>query len=106
MRQLKIRPPQTEKEWQSTVTEYAKLMGWKHYHTHDSRRSAPGFPDLILLRPPRMIAIELKSEKGQPPTMAQREWLEAFAACQVPTYVWRPSDWPSVCRILGKEIEP
>ena len=38
----------TEKAFQTAVVELAELCGWKVYHTYDSRRSAPGFPDLVL----------------------------------------------------------
>ena len=37
----------TEKQFQSHIVQYAKMRGWLVYHTHDSRRSEPGFPDLV-----------------------------------------------------------
>ena len=40
----------TEKQWQALVQETAQLAGWMAYHTYDSRRSAAGFPDLVLAR--------------------------------------------------------
>lgn len=39
--------------------------GWLAYHTHDSRRSEPGFPDIVAqeIRPPfRNLYLELKIE--------------------------------------------
>lgn len=67
----------TEKELQQAVLDLARSKGWKAYHTFDSRRSEPGFPDAILIRGERLIAVEFKSEKGKL-TEAQTDWLEAF----------------------------
>ena len=39
-----------ESDFQRAVIEMARLHGWLVYHTHDSRRSAPGFPDLVLVQ--------------------------------------------------------
>jgi hypothetical protein len=41
-----------EADFQATIVETARTLGWLIYHTHDSRRSSPGFPDLVLVRPP------------------------------------------------------
>ena len=67
------------------------------YHTHNSKRSDPGFPDCVIgvtwwakAPEPRMIAAELKTEKGKL-TAAQIEWLTFFYHADVETYVWRPS---------------
>src|SRR3712207_848242 len=79
----------TERDFQAQVVQFARLCGWRCYHTHDSRRSEPGFPDLILARPPRLLAVELKTNRGKV-TDAQAEWLETLAACGVTTAVVRP----------------
>lgn len=82
----------SEKQFQAQVLQLAKLCGWKAYHTHNSRRSAPGFPDLVLVRPPRVIFAELKTESGRL-RPEQRAWLEALEACPgVEVQVWRPRD--------------
>lgn len=90
----------TEKAWQQTVVDYAQVMGWRVYHTFDSRRSAEGFPDLVMVRRGRVVVAELKAENGRVST-AQAEWLadlaEALPGCVT---VWRPSDWPEVERAL------
>ena len=77
------------------VIELAKRCGWKTYHTHNSRRSAPGFPDLAMAREGRKIFAELKSAKGVV-TLDQLEWL--LALVEEPsqpneTYLWRPAEW-------------
>ena len=55
----------SEKDWQQAVIDYARLRGYLVYHTHDSRRSEPGFPDLICLRAGRLVVMELKSAGGR-----------------------------------------
>lgn len=78
------------------VIELSRLYQWKVYHTHDSRRSEAGYPDLTLVRGQRLIYCELKSARGRL-TAAQREWLTALGAVPgVETYCWRPDDWTSI----------
>ncbi len=89
----------SEKLWQQWVTDLAKLKHWRCYHTFDSRRSTPGFPDLVLVRHHRLIVAELKAEKGRL-TPPQKEWLDALAFTGIETYVWRPSEADDVLQIL------
>ena len=99
------RPPRSqlavsEAKWQDTILQSARLQRWLAYHTYDSRRSTPGFPDLILVRPPRIVVAELKTEHGRL-SNDQRKWLAHFNECPgVETYVWRPSDWKQVEEVL------
>jgi hypothetical protein len=98
--------PMKEKEWQRLVVDLAALKGWFCYHTHDSRRSAPGFPDLVMVRPPRVVFAELKRGAKEKPTGDQERWLEALGACPgVETYLWRPDDWKGVEQVLKTEGE-
>lgn len=58
---------QSEAELQRMVTRLADTLGWTlQYHTHDSRRSQAGFPDLVLVHPGqgRIVYAELKTMKG------------------------------------------
>lgn len=91
----------SEKELQHNVIQMAQACGWKVHAERPARTNAgwrtpiqgdAGFPDLILLRGPRALAIELKSEKGvlRP---EQIGWLEAFAAAGITAQDWRPSNW-------------
>ena len=86
----------TEAELQANVLELARLLKWRCYHTFDSRRSEPGFPDLVMLRGERIIVAELKSERGRL-TTEQDAWLDAFraalAGADVTIAVWKPRDW-------------
>lgn len=77
----------------SEVIKLAKYLGWLVYHTHDSRRSEPGFPDLIMIRNGQLVVAELKSAKGKL-THEQKAWLmeyEQVKDCQ--TFVWNPDSW-------------
>ena len=91
----------TEKQWQQQVVSLARQTGWNRiYHTHDSRRSAHGFPDLVLVRD-RVIFAELKTEKGKL-SDAQQAWLDALRAAGAEAYIWRPSDLEQVAQILTR----
>lgn len=61
------------------IREAAAWGGWMAYHTHDSRRSEPGFPDLVLVRGGECLAVEVKAAGGRA-TAAQLEWLAALDA--------------------------
>jgi hypothetical protein len=89
----------SERAFQSQVVRYARLAGWAVYHTYDSRRSQPGFPDLVLVRRPRIVWAELKSQRGKV-TTEQQAWIDELRACDQEVHVWRPSDWRTVERVL------
>ena len=90
-------PAETEAKFQATVLALATQAGWLSHHSYDSRRSAPGFPDLVLCKPGHAVVYaELKTAKGRL-RPAQRDWLEALATCPgVVAYLWRPADWPAI----------
>lgn len=82
----------SESVFQSKVISMAKSLGWEHYHTHDSRRSVAGFPDLVLVHPQKgwIIYRELKTETGRV-SQAQWHWISMLRACRQDVDVWRPS---------------
>jgi hypothetical protein len=89
---------QTEKTFMEAVIRYAKLMGWEVYHTHDSRRSQAGYPDLTMVRNGELIFAELKLDNGKL-TEDQLKWFRLLTACtseNVCAVVWRPSDWKDI----------
>ena len=103
----------SERDWMNTVIEYARTKSWcvahfrsvpiqtrsgVHYAT-PVQADGGGFPDLILVRGGRVIAAELKSEKGKL-SPEQQAWLDAFDEALVEDYCWRPSDWPTVQKVL------
>lgn len=92
-------PKITERQLQEAIIELAQYCGWSCYHTYDSRRSAAGFPDLVLARRGKVIFAELKSESGKL-SPAQAEWLIALDPKRDPleftnlgVFVWWPKDW-------------
>lgn len=106
----------TEKDWQSWVVELAQLMGWRiaHFRPADTGKGwrtpmlgSPGWPDLTLVRPPRLLFAELKVNpatqiKGRP-SPEQELWLAELR--QVPgaeVYVWRPPDKDQVIETLTR----
>ena len=91
--------PQTEKQFMASVFKLANMLGWHFHHTFDSRRSAPGFPDAVFLRRPRVLFVEFKAERGRL-TNDQRACLEELRACGQEAYLWRPSDIETITRIL------
>jgi hypothetical protein len=94
-----------EADFQSQVLQLAGILRWRraHFRPGLNRRGewrtavagdGSGFPDLILVRGERVLAVELKSERGRT-TPEQEEWLAAFAGAGVEACVWRPSDFRS-----------
>lgn len=102
----------SEKALMTTVCTTAQLKGWLVYHTYDSRRSSPGFPDLCMVRGPRCIFAEIKAQRGKV-TAEQQRWLDALRALSptpplttdqptpVEVYVWRPSDLDAIAQVLA-----
>lgn len=78
---------------QAKVIAVARDLGFLAYHTHDSRRSERGWPDLVLVHPTRgrLLYRELKQEERYP-TADQRKWLDALRVAGADVGVWRPLD--------------
>ena len=90
----------SERGFQTLVLELARLTGWLAYHTFNSRRSAPGYPDLCLVRGNVCIMAELKTDAGKV-TKDQTAWLAALDAVPgIEAVVWRPRHWSTVEAIL------
>lgn len=94
----------SEAQWQATVLDLAHTLSWLTYHTHDSRRSPFGFPDLVMVRD-RVIFAELKAQRGTL-TDDQWSWLATLRSAGAEMYVWRPRDWDEVERTLTRRGEP
>ncbi|WP_344395399.1 VRR-NUC domain-containing protein [Streptomyces vastus] len=92
-----------EEQWRRQVREIAARYGWRlQYHTADSRRSDPGWPDEVFghLGQRRTLFVEFKTDTGRI-RPAQREWLAHLAASGFEVAVWRPRDLPTVLEVLG-----
>jgi hypothetical protein len=82
----------TERELQAAVLDLARLYAWTPYHAWLSKHSQPGWPDVALCRPPRLILAELKRQDGKL-TQHQQRWIALLEQCPgVETFVWRPAD--------------
>ena len=78
----------------------AKDHGFLTYHTHDSRKSEQGFPDLVLTNGRRVLIYELKTNTGKV-THDQALWLTMLAYTgQVECGIWRPRDFPAIVASL------
>ncbi len=102
---LRRQPPHvighlTEKQWLAQVRDLAGLFGWEAYHAFLSIHSPRGWPDLALVRPPRLILAELKTDKGTL-SPSQERWLDLLRGCPgVEVFVWRPADIDEVAAVL------
>ena len=96
---LRVQNSMKERELQAIVKQMAELCGWEYYHTYDSRRSNPGFPDVVMLRGERMIVAELKVQKGKV-SEHQERWLKKFDKAGSEAYLWRPSDLREIEELL------
>ncbi|MWV50091.1 VRR-NUC domain-containing protein [Rathayibacter sp. VKM Ac-2803] len=83
----------TEAGLQREVIARAELRRWMSYHTHDSRRSNPGYPDLHLVHPGAGLSLflELKTHTGRV-RPEQRTWIDALRATGHRAYLVRPLD--------------
>jgi hypothetical protein len=92
-----------EKEWDTFLfganKGVATVLGWQSYHTLRSKGSAPGYPDRTCWRE-RVIFAELKTEKNAP-SGRQVHCLTGLAKAGSEVYLWRPSDYEEVAKILG-----
>ncbi|HWH76889.1 MAG TPA: hypothetical protein VNT76_05935 [Candidatus Binatus sp.] len=89
-----------EGEFQAAVVKLATEFGWDVYHQYDSRRSKRGWLDLALIRPPRVIFMELKSEDGKL-TPEQKKLLNLLEKCDgVRAFVFWPRDFEIIRSLL------
>lgn len=89
--------PMHEYQLQDGVMQLCRYFNLLAYHTHDSRRSAEGFPDVVVLGTSLLLA-ELKVG-GRRLTPAQEAWGEgleeaaSYDGSRVMYRVWREDDW-------------
>ena len=102
----------SEKDFQARVIALAKERHWLCYHTYSSKRSEPGFPDLVLARIDslakigqpengRVIFAELKRSDGDL-NKEQVIWGSLLLQIKgtVEYYLWKPEDWERIKEIL------
>jgi hypothetical protein len=101
-----------EKALQNAVVELAHLYGWLVHHTRPAqmpsgRWATPiqgdaGFPDLVLVRGPHTIFVELKSAIGRT-SEAQDRWIAALQEAGQEVHIWRPKDISAIKQRLAHE---
>jgi VRR-NUC domain len=97
---VRLAPVVTEAQFLRQVLELARIFRWRAYHPQLSKWSERGWPDVALVRPPRVVLAELKSERGKV-TPQQQEWLDDLSRCPgVESFVWRPADFEAIVEIL------
>lgn len=85
---------------QATIVELARLRGWDRvYHTFDSRRSAGGWPDLVLVKR-RIVFAEIK-RAGERPRPDQVGWLDGLAVAGGEVYLWTLDDLEEIGHVLA-----
>ena len=116
----------TEKQFAQQIIDLCKLFGWRYYRTWLSVHSPAGFPDIVMVRPPRLIFAELKSEIGKL-SPEQEAWLDGLKECQktitfepivirgeplrgnfplltIPeVYLWRPNQFDEIVELLKQK---
>jgi hypothetical protein len=92
-----------EGELLHAIRRMAHPLGWSSYHTHDSRKSESGFPDLVLTDGTSLLMYELKTNTGKP-TEEQATWLHLLAHTgKVECGIWRPSQWAEISERLTRK---
>ena len=102
-------PVISERDFQKTVLEAARALGWRTAHFRASRTAhgwrtpvegdGQGFPDVVAVRGDRVLWLELKSESGRL-SEEQGQWLAALGLAGQEVHCVRPSDWAVVEEIL------
>lgn len=93
-------PPRlTEKQFMAQVVKLAELFGWRCWHQRDSPGTRHGWPDLVCIRRPRVVFLELKSDRGRL-TPEQAATIALLRACDQEAYVIRPGTWPVLETLL------
>ena len=101
---------ESERAFQAKFIHLARLYRWRVAHfrpaqTRHGWRTAVqgdgvGFPDLVLVRPPRLLFVELKSDKGKLTHEQMQWWFALHSIRRLEVYCWRPRDWDALVRIL------
>jgi hypothetical protein len=92
----------TERELQEHVRQLCAGLGLFHYHPHNSRRSAPGWPDSVIIGAGGIRFRELKTEHGVL-SPEQRRVGELITRAGGNWAVWRPRHL--VDRTIARELE-
>lgn len=93
-------PAVSEAEFQAAVISMAEACGWVVWWTPNSIGTNRGEPDLRMVRPPKFLMVELKTEIGRV-LPAQKAAAELLQECPGVSYhCWRPRDWATIRKAL------
>lgn len=94
----------TEAELLAVLRKLAKAESWELYHTYNSEKSEPGWPDTVITDGVSLLIYELKDNRRKP-TPEQETWLSLLAHTgKVECGIWRPKDWSYIyARLTRKE---
>lgn len=92
----------TRAQLEAAVKQIAELAGWLT-HRSGENRSEGGYPTLILVRPPRLVFVHLKSSRGRM-TEAQKRWRNQLLGTEAEWYLWRPADLQHIATLLGRPM--
>lgn len=93
-----------ETTFQRRLTDLAESEGWLVSHTGKGRKylthAAKGFPDLVLVKPPTLLFLELKDRTGKPGP-EQTKWVSRIQRCtQVQAFFADQDDAEHVVSLL------
>ena len=116
VKELSVTDTMSEEQLQSAIIELAHSLGYMVAHFRPARvmvhgmmtyrtpvsADGKGFFDLVLVGWGRIIASEIKSEKGKL-SPEQVKWARQWEASGGLYYLWRPSDWlnDTISKVLG-----
>lgn len=94
----------TEAQYMQQIKDAARALNWRTFHCFNSRRSDKGFPDLLLIRGPNLLTLEVKSERGRV-TAEQADWIAAFKQVKyVDAAIARPPNWDEILDVLTRAV--
>jgi hypothetical protein len=92
----------SEAQLQRAIVDAATRLGFLVFHDLDSRQNAAGFPDLVLVRPPYVLFLELKTEKGRA-REEQLTWLRQLRlSTKIRTALVRPRHLDNLLAALAQ----
>lgn len=103
-----IRALEPERDFQKRVKKLLRVNGWLQFSQPTTQEQIKnegdaGYPDITAVSPEgRILFIELKKEHERP-SSDQLTWRYLLLKnLTVGTYVWRPSDWPEIIRVVTR----
>lgn len=84
----------SEAQFQRRITDLCDWLKLTWHHETDSRRSKPGFPDLVVVGN-GVVFVEVKTQSGRL-SLEQALWVNTLRQAGAEVHVWRPDQWPEI----------